>query len=175
MVDLISGLLQPTNGEIVSSNININDNPIAWQSKIGYIPQDIYLIDDTIKRNIAFGIGDNNINEEAIIRSTKLAQINKFISDLPLGFDTVVGNRGIRLSGGQRQRIGIARALYHDPAILILDEATSSLDYATEKKLIEDIESLHGKYTIIIISHRLLITKNCDQVFSLSKGGIIKQ
>ncbi len=175
LVDLISGLLQPTNGEIVSSNININDNPIAWQSKIGYIPQDIYLIDDTIKRNIAFGIGDDNINEEAIIRSTKLAQINKFISDLPLGFDTVVGNRGIRLSGGQRQRIGIARALYHDPAILILDEATSSLDYATEKKLIEDIESLHGKYTIIIISHRLLITKNCDQVFSLSKGGIIKQ
>ena len=165
LVDLISGLLQPTNGEIVSSNININDNPIAWQSKIGYIPQDIYLIDDTIKRNIAFGIGDDNINEEAIIRSTKLAQINKFISDLPLGFDTVVGNRGIRLSGGQRQRIGIARALYHDPAILILDEATSSLDYATEKKLIEDIESLHGKYTIIIISHRLLITKNCDQVF----------
>ena len=108
---------------------------------ISYIPQDIYLIDDTIKRNIAFGIGDDNINEEAIIRSTKLAQINKFISDLPLGFDTVVGNRGIRLSGGQRQRIGIARALYHDPAILILDEATSSLDYATEKKLIEDILS----------------------------------
>ena len=175
LVDLISGLLKPTSGEIVSNNINISDNPTAWQNKIGYIPQDIYLIDDTIKRNIAFGIDDNNINEEAIIRSTKLAQINKFILDLPLGINTVVGNRGIRLSGGQRQRIGIARALYRDPAILILDEATSSLDYDTEKKLIDDIESLHGKYTIIIISHRMLITKHCDQIFSLSKGEIIKQ
>ena len=175
LVDLISGLLKPTSGEIVSNNINISDNPTAWQNKIGYIPQDIYLIDDTIKRNIAFGIDDNNINEEAIIRATKLAQINKFILDLPLGINTVIGNRGIRLSGGQRQRIGIARALYRDPSILILDEATSSLDNDTEKKFIKDIESLHGKYTIIIISHRLLITKNCDQVFSLSKGEIINQ
>lgn len=175
LIDLISGLLKPTSGEIVSNNININKNYVAWQNQIGYVPQDIYLIDDTIKKNIAFGISDNNIDEKAIIRSTKLAQIDKFILDLPLGINTVVGNRGIRLSGGQKQRIGIARALYRDPAILILDEATSSLDFETERRLIKDIESLHGKYTIIIITHRLLITKNCDQVFSLSKGGIIKQ
>jgi len=173
LIDLISGLLKPTSGEIVSNNININKNYLAWQSQIGYIPQDIYLIDDTIKKNIAFGISDNNIDEEAIIRSIKLAQIDKFILDLPSGINTVVGNRGIRLSGGQRQRIGIARALYRDPAILILDEATSSLDFETEKRLIKDIESLHGKYTIIIITHRLLITKNCDEVFTLSEGGII--
>ena len=175
LIDLISGLLKPTNGEIISNNININKSYMAWQSQIGYIPQDIYLIDDTIKRNIAFGIPDSNIDEQAIVRSTKLAQIDKFILDLPLGINTVVGNRGIRLSGGQRQRIGIARALYRDPAILILDEATSSLDFETERKLIEDIESLHDKYTIIVITHRLLITKNCDEVFTLSKGEIIKK
>ena len=146
-----------------------------WQKQIGYIPQDIYIIDDTIRRNVAFGISDHDIDEESVKRSVKLAQLSDFILSLPQGFNTFVGNRGIRLSGGQRQRLGIARALYRKSKILVLDEATSSLDIETEKRLIEDIESLGGNYTIIIVTHRLSTIKNCDDVILLSKGKLIDQ
>ena len=146
-----------------------------WQKKIGYISQDVYLVDDTVKRNIAFGLPDNVIDDDRIKLSLKLAQLDDFISNSPNGLNTVVGDRGIRLSGGQRQRIGIARALYRKSKILILDEATSSLDIETEKKLIDDIESLSGNYTIIVVTHRLSTIKNCDDVILLSEGKLIDQ
>jgi ATP-binding cassette subfamily C protein len=141
-----------------------------WQKKIGYISQDIYLIDDTIKRNIAFGLPEHDIDDDRVKISTKLAQLDDFISDLPKGLDTFVGDRGIRLSGGQRQRIGVARALYRKSEILVLDEATTSLDVETEKKLIKDIESLRHDFTLITVTHRLSAIKNCDEVFLLSNG-----
>ena len=175
LVDMILGLLEPSAGLISVDNKNINTNHTSWQSQIGYIPQDIYILDDSIRRNVAFGIPDNEINEEKINQSLKLAQLSNFILDLPQGLDTVVGNRGIRLSGGQRQRLGIARALYRNSKILILDEATSSLDVETEKKIIEDIENLSGSYTVIIVTHRLTTIKNCDNVFLLSEGKLKDQ
>ncbi|MDC0059767.1 ABC transporter ATP-binding protein/permease [Pelagibacteraceae bacterium] len=175
LIDVILGLLEPTKGEIVVDGNNINKNFPLWQSHIGYIPQDIYLTDDTIKRNIAFGIPDNDIDNKKVQSSIKLAQLDKFISSLPSGADTFVGNRGIRLSGGQRQRIGIARALYRKSKILVLDEATSSLDFETEKRLIDDIERLSGDYTLIMVTHRLPTIKNCDEVIFLSEGKLVDQ
>ena len=173
LINVLLGLLEPSYGQVLVDGNNINENYLMWQKQIGYISQDIYLIDDTIRRNIAFGIADDDIKEENVNRSIKLAQLNKFISDLPLGLDTVVGDRGIRLSGGQRQRIGIARALYRETEILVLDEATSSLDVETEKKLIQDIESLKGNYTFIIVTHRLSTIKNCEKIILLSNGEIV--
>ena len=173
LINILLGLLKPSYGQVLVDGNNINENYLMWQKQIGYISQDIYLIDDTIRRNIAFGIADDDIKEENVNRSIKLAQLNKFISDLPLGLDTVVGDRGIRLSGGQRQRIGIARALYRETEILVLDEATSSLDVETEKKLIQDIESLKGNYTLIIVTHRLSTIKNCEKIILLSNGELV--
>ena len=173
LADIILGLLEPSKGQIIVGDSNINKNYLMWQSEIGYIPQDIYLIDDSIKRNIAFGIPDNEIDENKIKNSIKLAQLDNFISDLPSGINTTVGDRGIRLSGGQRQRIGIARALYRKTKILIFDEATSSLDIETEKNLIKDIEALRSDYTIITVTHRLPTIKNCDEIFLLSNGKLV--
>ena len=175
LIDIILGLLEPSKGQITVEGKNINTNYSMWQRKIGYIAQDIYLIDDTIKRNIAFGIPDNDIDEDRIQRAIQLTQLSDFITDLDLGVNSTVGNRGIRLSGGQRQRIGIARALYQKTEILILDEATSSLDMETEKKLMKDIESLRDNYTLIVATHRLSTIKNCDEVFLLSGGKLVDQ
>ena len=173
LIDIILGLLEPSDGEVNVDSKNIKKNYRMWQKQIGYIPQDIYIIDDTISRNVAFGISDNDIDEKSVERSIKLAQLSDFVINLPQGLETFVGNRGIRLSGGQRQRLGIARALYRQSKILILDEATSSLDIETEKNLINDIESLSGEYTIIIVTHRLSTIKNCDDVILLSEGKLI--
>ena len=140
------------------------------QKQIGYIPQDIYLIDDTIKRNIAFGIDDNEISEDDIQRAIKLAQISEFVSDLPLQLNTIIGNRGIRLSGGQRQRVGIARALYRKSKILVFDEATSSLDVETEKAIVDCIENLDGKVTLIVITHRLQTLRNFKNIYFIKQG-----
>ena len=172
LVDIILGLLPPSNGQVLvdGNNININNNHLAWQSQIGYIPQDIYLIDDTIKRNIAFGIDDNEISEDDIQRAIKLAQISEFVSDLPLQLNTIIGNRGIRLSGGQRQRIGIARALYRKSKILVFDEATSSLDVETEKAIVDCIENLDGKVTLIVITHRLQTLRNFKNIYFIKQG-----
>ena len=175
LIDIILGLLEPSKGQITVEGKNINTNYSMWQRKIGYIAQDIYLIDDTIKRNIAFGIPDHDIDEDRIQRAIQLTQLSDFITDLDLGVNSTVGNRGIRLSGGQRQRIGIARALYQKTEILILDEATSSLDMETEKKLMKDIESLRDNYTLIVATHRLSTIKNCDEVFLLSGGKLVDQ
>jgi len=153
-------------------NINIDNNYLAWQKHIGYIPQDIFIIDDTIKSNIAFGLEDHDINDEDIKRAAKLAQLTDFILDQPLKFDTIVGDRGIRLSGGQRQRIGIARALYRKSKLLLFDEATSSLDIETEKAIVDCIKDLEGKATLIVITHRLQTLKNFNNIYFIKGGSI---
>jgi len=170
LVDLLLGLYHPTAGEIL-----IDDRPLtpelvpSWQASIGYVPQDIFLIDDTIARNIAFGLPDNEIDPARLREACAIAQLLDFVeAELPDGFDTNVGERGVRLSGGQRQRIGLARALYHRPSLLILDEATSALDMATEAKLLDALRSLAGKLTMVVAAHRLSAVANCDQLIDLA-------
>ena len=170
MADIILGVLEPQNGRILADSDNVFDNLEMWHENIGYIPQVIYLSDDTIRNNIAFGIDSKEIDEKAVIEAARKAQILDFINSLPDGLDTVVGERGARISGGQRQRIGIARALYHDPEILVLDEATSALDNETETAVMEAIDGLHGVKTMIIIAHRLTTIKNADIVIEIGGG-----
>ena len=172
MVDVLLGLLPPEQGKIYADGMNIYSNLITWQKEIGYIPQTIYLSDDTIRNNVAFGINEEEIDDNAVIRALKQAQLYEFVESLQDGWDTFVGDRGVRLSGGQRQRIGIARALYHDPAILVLDEATSALDNDTESAVMEAIEKLQGHKTILIIAHRLTTIRNADVVFAVEDGKV---
>jgi ABC-type multidrug transport system fused ATPase/permease subunit len=173
MVDLILGLLIPKSGRILVDGINIHNNIKSWQKIIGYVPQSIYLTDDSLRRNIAFGIPDNEIDNYLISSAIKYAQIESFINNLPEGLDTVVGERGVRLSGGQRQRIGIARALYNNPEVLILDEATSSLDNETEKRIMDAVNLLKGKKTLIIVAHRLSTLSDCDTIYNFDKGKVL--
>ena len=172
MVDIILGLLDPEKGTLeVDGQIIKDQNRRSWQRSIGYVPQQIYLSDDTIAANIAFGVDPKDINKDLVERASKIANLHEFvINELPDQYETSVGERGIRLSGGQRQRIGIARALYHNPKVLILDEATSALDDLTEKAVMEAIHNLDKNITIIIIAHRLSTIKNCDIVYLLEKG-----
>jgi ABC-type multidrug transport system fused ATPase/permease subunit len=171
LVDLLLGLYQPTAGEILIDGRPLTPALVpSWQASIGYVPQDIFLIDDTIARNIAFGVPDNEIDDARLREACAMAQLLDFIeTELPDGFDTNVGERGIRISGGQRQRIGLARALYRHPLLLILDEATSALDTATEAKLLEALRSLAGKLTMVVAAHRLSAVENCDQLVNLSE------
>lgn len=175
LINLLIGLLEPNGGEVMVDNLNIKSNLSGWHKKIGYVPQSVYLIDDTIRKNIAFGLQEENINDDLIQKAIEKANLKIFLSSLKDGVETVVGEKGIRISGGQQQRIGIARALYRDPEILILDEATSSLDQATEKKIMESVNSLKKNKTIIVITHRLITVQNCDKIFMLDKGKIEKQ
>ena len=172
IVDIILGLLPVDNGKIIVDNIDITYNMRSWQDQIGYVPQVIFLIDDSIKKNIAFGVDENEIDEDAIKMAIKAAQLDDFILSLPEGLNTSVGERGVRLSGGQRQRIGIARALYNNPKVLLLDEATSALDSETEAEVMESINSLHGEKTIIIVAHRISTLSSCDKIFRIDKGKI---
>lgn len=172
LVDLILGLLTPTSGEIRVDGEGIQERLSDWQRQVGYIPQDIYLIDDSIRRNVAFGMEDDEIDEAAIARALKTAQLDIFVGNLPQGLDTRVGNRGVRLSGGQRQRIGIARALYHQPRVLVMDEATSALDHETERAVIEAIARIRGSHTIIMIAHRMTTVMTCDRLYLLSDGEV---
>ena len=142
---------------------------------VGYIPQMIYMLDDTIRKNVAFGIEADDIDENRLWEVLKEAQLDEFIKSLPEGLDTAIGERGIRLSGGQRQRIGIARALYHDPEVLILDEATSALDGDTESAIMDSINRLHGRKTLIIIAHRLQTIEKCDMVYRVENGTIKRE
>ena len=175
LINLLIGLLKPSEGKVEVDEFNINLNLPEWYKKIGYVPQSVYLIDDTIKKNIAFGLPNDDIDDDLVGKAVEKASLNKFINDLQSGLETIVGEKGIRLSGGQQQRIGIARALYRDPEILILDEATSSLDQATEKRIIESIKFFKGKKTIIIVTHRLFTVKNCGKIFFVDKGKVTKQ
>jgi ATP-binding cassette, subfamily B, bacterial PglK len=173
IVDVILGLLRPDNGSVYVDNFDIWDNLLGWQKNVGYIPQFIYLLDNTIKRNVAFGLRDEEIDEEKLFNGIKTAQLEDFVQSLPDKLETRVGERGVRLSGGQRQRIGIARALYNNPKVLIMDEATSALDNLTERFFIEALEQLRGDRTIIIIAHRLTTVKNCDRLYFM-KNGIVE-
>ena len=173
IVDVVLGLLIPTQGEVLVDGKNIKDNLSAWQRKIGYIPQSIYLSDDTIRRNIAFGLPDDQINDDQIWLVLASAQLEELVNSLSSKLDTFVGERGIRLSGGQRQRIGIARALYHSPEILVMDEGTASLDNETELGIMEAMNRLSGKKTLIIIAHRLSTVKNCDNLYFIKDGKVI--
>jgi ATP-binding cassette, subfamily B, bacterial PglK len=170
-VDLLLGLYHPTAGEILIDGRRLTPELVpSWQASIGYVPQDIFLIDDTIARNVAFGLLDSEIDRARLREACEIAQILDFIeAELPDGFNTNIGERGIRLSGGQRQRIGLARSLYHRPSLLILDEATSALDMATEAKLLDALRSLTGKLTMVVAAHRLSVVENCDQLIDLSK------
>lgn len=175
MVDIILGLLTPQNGVVMADHINVHEKPKTFHAQIGYIPQVIYLSDDTIRNNIAFGVKQENINEQAVLQAMEKAQLTEFIDSLPHGLDTLVGDRGVRLSGGQRQRIGIARALYHDPEILVLDEATSALDNDTEAAVMEAVENLQGMKTMIIIAHRLTTIRNVDVIYEVGNGRVTEK
>ncbi len=168
MVDIILGLLMPVKGTVMADEINIHEQAKTFHAQVGYIPQTIYLSDDTIRNNIAFGVREGQIDEAAVRAAVEKAQLKEFIESLPHGLDTIVGDRGVRLSGGQRQRIGIARALYHDPEILVLDEATSALDNETEAAVMEAIEHLQGMKTMIIIAHRLTTIRNVDVIYEVA-------
>lgn len=175
MVDILLGVLTPVYGKIYADGLDIYKNLPTWQKEIGYIPQSIYLSDDTIRNNVAFGVSEKDIDEEAVLHALDQAQLLDFVESLPEGLDTYVGDRGVRLSGGQRQRIGIARALYHDPEILVLDEATSALDNDTETAVMQAIEKLQGQKTILIIAHRLTTIRNADTIYEVSDGQVIEK
>lgn len=172
IVDILLGLLKVHEGQILCDGDNVFDNYPAWLAQIGYIPQSIYLVDEPIRNNIAFGIADGEIDDSRIWQVLEEAQLKEFIQTLPEGLDTAIGDRGVRLSGGQRQRLGIARALYHNPEILVFDEATSALDNETEAAVMEAINSFHGKKTMVIIAHRLNTIEKCDIIYKVEGGKI---
>jgi ATP-binding cassette, subfamily B, bacterial PglK len=175
LVDILLGLLQPDNGKIIVDNQNIDENIRSWQNQIGYVPQSIFLTDNSLRNNIAFGVADENIDHKMIDQAIIASHLSDFVGNLPEGLDTFVGERGVRLSGGQKQRIGIARALYADPDILVLDEASSSLDTKTEKQIMLTVEQLQLQKTIIIIAHRLSTIEKCDWIYRLENGKLVEQ
>lgn len=176
LVDILLGLFQPQSGYVAVDGIKIDEQNLPrWRALIGYVPQQIFLCDDTLTRNIAFGIPDDEIDQAAVERAAQIANLHGFINELPKGYETIVGERGVRLSGGQRQRVGIARALYHSPDVLILDEATSSLDGITEDAVLKAIDNIAQSKTLITIAHRLTTVQDCDVVYLLDKGCLIAQ
>jgi len=175
LVDTLLGLLTPDTGRVTVDGTNVQDNLRGWQDQIGYVPQSIFLTDDTLRRNVAFGVPDAEIDDEAVRRAVKAAQVERAVNEFPDGLATVVGERGVRLSGGQRQRIGIARALYHDPAVLVLDEATSSLDTETERGVMDTVRALQGDKTLIVVAHRLSTVARCDRLFRLEDGRVVEE
>ena len=175
LMDMMMGLLNPSKGQILVDGVDIFSNIRGWQKKIGYVPQTIYLIDDSLRRNVAFGIPETDIDDDKVNNALAKAQLEDFVDSLDDGLDTIFGERGVRLSGGQRQRIGIARALYHNPSILFLDEASSALDTDTETEVMKAVDSMMGEKTIVIIAHRLSTIKNCDLIYDISKGAYIEK
>ncbi len=174
LADVILGILFPVKGRVMYGKMNVHDYPLKWSEKLAYIPQAIFLADESIRDNVAFGIKEEEIDDEKVWAALDEAQLSDFVRELPDGLDTPVGERGVRLSGGQRQRIGIARALYDDPEILVLDEATSALDSETESAVMEAIDSLMGRKTLIIIAHRLTTIRNCQLIFRVENGRVRK-
>lgn len=174
LVDVILGLLPPTTGRVCVDGRDIRESLPAWQAQVGYVAQSIYLCDDSIRANVAFGVPEGEIDDAAVRRAITSAQLDTFVDGLPDGLETFVGERGVRLSGGQRQRIGIARALYRDPQVLVLDEATSALDVDTEKEVMAAVNSLHGAKTLIIVAHRLSTVADCDLIYRFDKGRVVQ-
>ncbi len=175
LVDVILGLLPQTSGELLIDGVEMQEHNLEWQSTIGYVSQAIYLTDDTVRRNVAFGIAEKDVDEVALERALKSAQLWDFVDGLPDKTHTIVGERGVRVSGGQRQRIGIARALYHEPQVLVLDEATSSLDIETETEVMNAIRALQGFKTILIVAHRLSTVQHCDRLYRIEDAHIIAE
>ena len=175
LVDVILGLLPQTSGELLIDGVEMKKHNLEWQSTIGYVSQAIYLTDDTVRRNVAFGIAEADIDDVALERALKSAQLWDFVDGLPNKSQTIVGERGVRVSGGQRQRIGIARALYHEPQVLILDEATSSLDFETEAEVMSAIRALQGFKTILIVAHRLSTVQHCDRLYRIENAQIVAE
>ncbi len=173
LVDVILGLLEPTGGSLKVDGVNLFDDLAGWQRRIGYIPQEIYLTDDTLRNNIALGVDEADIDEARVEDAVKTAHLEDFTDSLAEGLDTILGERGARLSGGQRQRVGIARALYHDPEVLVMDEATSALDSETENLINQAIAGLSGDKTVIVIAHRLSTVRNCDRIVLLESGRVV--
>lgn len=173
LADILLGLFKPQAGEILVDGKSIYENSTNWNKLVGYVPQNVFLIDDTVRNNILFGVDEENANEERIWQTIERAQLKEFVENLPQGLDTVLGERGIKISGGQRQRIAIARALYYDPPIIVLDEATSALDNETENAVMESINNLQGKKTLIIVAHRLTTIEKCDKVYEIRNGKAI--
>jgi len=175
LVDLILGLLKPDEGRVCYGSMDIYENYPRWREHIGYIPQTIYMTDDTIRKNIALGVPEEEIDETALWKALENAQLADFVRGLKDGLDTVIGERGVRISGGQRQRIGIARALYRDPEILFFDEATSSLDNETENAVMDAINTIGAEKTMIIVAHRLTTIEKCDRIFRVADGRVIEE
>ena len=174
-VDILLGLLEPQQGRVTVDGVDIRTNLPGWYARIGYVPQMIFMLDDTIRNNVAYGVDEKDIDEEQVWYALREAQMDEFVRGLPDGLDTSIGERGVRISGGQRQRLGIARALYTEPEIMIFDEATSALDNDTESAIMEAIERLHGKKTLVIIAHRLTTIEKCDAVYRVEELGFHKE
>ncbi|MDD3695615.1 MAG: ATP-binding cassette domain-containing protein, partial [Lentisphaeria bacterium] len=175
MLNLILGFLRPQQGSILVDGRDIQENLPAWQQQIGLVPQQIFLLDASIRENVAFGVPRAQVDEAALQRALQTAQLQEFVASLPEGLDTCVGEGGIRLSGGQRQRIGIARALYRNPPLLVFDEATAALDSLTEEAMSAAMQELRGKHTLIIVAHRLSTVKNADCLFYFEQGRLLAQ
>ena len=175
LVDVLLGLLAPQSGEVRVNGLPIREKLDIWRTTVGYVPQTIFLIDDSLRRNIAFGLPNKEIDEKCVEQAIELAQLKDFVAGLPDGLETVVGERGVRLSGGQRQRIGIARALYNQPEVLVLDEATSSLDTETEQGVMQAVQALQGTKTVIIVAHRLSTVEYCDRLYRLESSRIVDE
>ena len=174
LMDLILGLLEPQKGEIYFNKSQINNLADEWRIQVAYLPQEIFLIDSTIRNNITFSEDKKSINDNLVIESLKKARLSEFVEQLPKGLDTILGEKGVRLSGGQKQRIALARAFYHKRSILILDESTSALDNETEQEIVKEIHRLKGIKTIIVIAHRLSTVANCDRIYRLNEGSVVE-
>ncbi len=175
LVDVFLGLLQPQEGEILYNGHSLENKIRDWRSQIAYLPQNVFLIDNTLRRNVALGVQDEFINGEEVLAALQKAQLEDLVRQLPNGIDTVLGERGVRISGGQRQRIALARAFYHGRSVLVMDESTSALDNDTEKLIVEEIKRLKGEKTMIVIAHRLTTLQHCDRIYMLTGGGILKE
>ena len=169
------GLLKLQQGQILADGVEVRDHYRSWLKNVGYIPQNIFMIDDTIRKNVAFGYADEDIDDDKVWAALREAQLDEFVRSLPEGLDTGIGERGIRISGGQRQRISIARALFEDPEVLIMDEATSALDNDTEAAIMDSINRLHGRKTMVIIAHRLQTIEKCDIVYRVEDGKVTRE
>jgi ABC-type multidrug transport system fused ATPase/permease subunit len=172
LLDIILGMLEPERGHITVDGAPLGERRGAWQLSIGYVAQDVYLIDDSLRANVALGWLGDEIDDERVVEAVRLAGLEEVVAGLPDGFETFLGERGVRLSGGQRQRVGIARALYTQPSVLVLDEATSNLDHTTEHRIVETLASLRGGVTMIVVTHRTASVRHCDQIVYLEDGRV---